>query len=169
MAYHRCRYRGSQSPYLFEYTNVVIASASDCIVTDVNWNEATFSGKKWQLEFSLSRINSSSSREAIIGTSTDNINFLFRSSRLSQRISTSNYNIGNSLNASSDINKDIILQYDGTKYNLSVGGSSKGSLNPANPSYASGSNTNKIIIGKRPDGNWLYTGTINYIRLKFID
>ena len=167
MAYHRCRYREAQSPYLFEYTNIVIASASDCIVTDVDWNEATFSGKKWQSEFSLDHV-SGSSREAIIGTSTDNMNFFIRNRYFKERIGANEYNAGNQL-GSSDMNKDIILQYDGTRFYLFVGGSAKGGLNPANPAYASGSNTNKIIIGKRPDGNWLYTGTINYIRLKFID
>ena len=167
MAYHRCRYKGSQSSYLFEYTNIVMSGASDTIITDVDWNEATFSGKKWRLEFSVDPFTSSSTRAALISTSTDNMNYFMRSRNFRQRIGTNEASV---FSTSLYANDQIAVEYDGSgTVTLYVGGVLKATKTGHNPSYASGSTTNKIRIGARPNNAWPYSGTINYIRLKFID
>lgn len=167
MAYHRCRYKEAQSPYLFEYTNVVMSGASDTIITDIDWNENTFSGKKWVLEFSVDPFTSSSTRAALISTSTDNMNYFMRSRNFRQRI---NANESSVFSTSLYANDQIQIEYDGNgTAKLYVGGVLKATNSNHNPAYASGSGVNKIRIGARPDNSWPYTGTINYIRLKFID
>ena len=142
---------------LFEYEDITIASSSDCIDTGIPYD---FGTNPWKLEFS---VNPSPTSESCIMSSNGRVEYYmangdFRVWVNGNRIFTSGSNI--------QANDDVRFEYNGSgTAKLYVNDVLIATSNSFNPNYNTSSSSN-IYLGYYHYGNdYVYQGTINYIKL----
>ena len=145
---------------LFEYENVTIASSSDCINTGIPYD---FGTNPWKLEFS---VNPSPTSESCIMSSNSRVEYYmsngdFRIWVNGNRIFTGQGNI--------QANDDVRFEYDGNgTAKLYVNDVLITTATGLSLSYDTSSSSNIYLGYYHYDNDYVYQGTINYIKITIL-
>ena len=178
MAYYSC-VALPQPPapeWLFNYENVTFNGAETVILTDIDYDVATFGNKAWKFQFKWtvkdSRNGSSvalmaAGRNRYYGGDIYGYQTCFRNTSNNYIYFTNgNVNPGN----------DISIEYDGNgTINTYVNDVLNKTITNFDPDYLTGTpdSESKIFLGawRNNQGNYsnIWNGTFEYIRMKFLD
>ena len=167
--------------YLFNYEDVTIYGSPTLIITDVDWDQATFGNKAWRFEYKCTEKTSSGSGLALLGVGGTYAYYGDRDYGGSPVYQTRNNQYVQISQSSHGLNVEVAIEYDGNgTLKVYYDDVLDATINNFDPEYLTDSPSDMTKIYLRAwrfsgttlaNSNYLnyYNGHFDYIRMKFLD